>query len=159
MAALARRSMTGFIRSISLNPVKRKPEWLSDGETRDILSALVLVGAWECGNPRDEGHVETLVGESMNDVTKVLESLRHSGDAPLVRSGEIWRLTDPQDAARLLLPELGDDTVRRWGTFVDGVVLAPDPYRGMSEGERSARNFGTKNLRSAPRYVSMWREG
>ena len=136
MAALARRSMTGFIRSISLNPVKRIPEWLSDGETRDILSALVLVGAWECGNPRDEGHVESLVGASMNNVTVLLKSLRHSGDAPLVRSGEIWRLTDPQDAARLLLPELGDDTVRRWGTFVDGVVLAPDPYRGMSEGER-----------------------
>lgn len=136
LVALGRRSMTAFIRSISRNPVKQKPAWLTDTDTAAILAPLVLVGAWEDGNTRDEEHVRTFVGMPMKDIHRLLVSLCQQADAPFMQSGGLWRLVDPVDAARLLLPRLEHEVVQRWEVFVRGVLLADDPYRSLDTAER-----------------------
>lgn len=136
LVALGRRSMTAFIRSISRNPVKQKPAWLTDTDTAAILAPLVLVGAWEDGNTRDEEHVRTLVGMPMKDIHRLLVSLCQQADAPFMQSGGLWRLVDPVDAARLLLPMLESEVIQPWETSVRDVLLDRDPYRNMDVSEQ-----------------------
>ena len=136
LVALGRRSMTAFIRSISRNPVKQKPAWLSDAKTAAILTPLVLVGAWEDGNTRDEELIQSFVGTPIRDIRRLLVTLSQQTDAPFVQSGGLWRLVDPVDAARLLLPRLEHEVVQRWEVFVRGVLLADDPYRSLDTAER-----------------------
>ena len=122
LVALGRRSMTAFIRSISRNPVKQKPAWLADTDTATILAPLVLVGAWEDGNTRDEEHVRTLVGMPMKDIHRLLVSLCQQADAPFMQSGGLWRLVDPVDAARLLLPMLESEVIQPWETIATHIA-------------------------------------
>lgn len=136
LAALARRSMTAFIRSISRNPVKQKPAWLSDAKTAAILAPLVLVGAWEDGNTRDEELIQSFVGTPIRDIRRLLVTLSQQTDAPFVQSGGLWRLVDPVDAARLLLPGLEPEVVQRWDALVRDMLLADDPYRNLGTTER-----------------------
>jgi len=136
LAALARRSMASFIRSISHNPAKQKPAWLSDAGASAILAPLVLVGAWEDNCAHDEIYVQSFVGKPMKDIRHLLISLSQQVDAPFVRSGSAWRLVDPVDAARLLLPKLDREIVQRWEGFARDVLLAKDPYHGMNASEQ-----------------------
>lgn len=136
LAALARRSMTAFIRSISRNPVKQKPAWLSDAKTAAILAPLVLVGAWEDGNTRDEKLIQSFVGTPIRDIRRLLVTLSQQTDAPFVQSGGLWCLVDPVDAARLLLPGLEPEVVQRWDALVRDMLLADDPYRNLGTTER-----------------------
>lgn len=132
LAALARRSMTAFVRSISRNPAKQKPVWLSNAETAAILAPLVLVGAWEDGNARDEERLQAFVDMPMKDIRRLLVSLSQQADAPFIQSGGLWRLVDPIDAALLLLPRLEPEVIQRWKVFVHDALLADGPYRRMS---------------------------
>lgn len=136
LVALGRRSMTAFIRSISRNPVKQKPAWLSDAKTAAILTPLVLVGAWEDGNTRDEELIQSFVGTPIRDIRCLLVTLSQQTDAPFVQSGGLWRLVDPVDAARLLLPGLEPEVVQRWDALVRDMLLADDPYRNLGTTER-----------------------
>ena len=136
LVALARRSMTAFLRSISRNPARQKPAWLTDTDTAAILAPLVLVGAWEDGNERDVEHVQTFVDQPMTDIRDGLIRLSQQADAPFMQSGGLWRLVDPVDAARLLLPGLEPEVVQRWDALVRDMLLADDPYRNLGTTER-----------------------
>lgn len=136
LAALARRSMTAFVRSISRNPAKQKPVWLSNAETAAILAPLVLVGAWEDGNARDEERLQAFVDMPMKDIRRLLVSLSQQADAPFIQSGGLWRLVNPIDAARLLLPRLEPEVIQRWKVFVHDALLADGPYCRMSASEQ-----------------------
>jgi len=136
LVALGRRSMTAFIRSISRNPVKQKPAWLSDAKTAAILAPLVLVGAWEDGNTRDEELIQSFVGTPIRDIRRLLVTLSQQTDAPFVQSGGLWRLVDPVDAARLLLPGLEPEVVQRWDALVRDMLFADNPYRNLGTTER-----------------------
>ncbi|MDO4888482.1 MAG: hypothetical protein Q3979_07265 [Actinomycetaceae bacterium] len=125
LTELARRSMHSFLRSISTNPAIQKPEWLSDGKAVARLAPLVLVGAWESNDDRDRKHLEKYIGGSMTDVYDLLKSLEEGYDPPFIRSGSTWRLVEPINAARLLLPDkIGTEIVERWEVLVRE-VLAP----------------------------------
>ncbi len=64
MAALARRSMSAFYRTISLDQTMKKPDWSTNAETVKVLAPLMLVGAWEYNHPEDCRAIENLVGVS-----------------------------------------------------------------------------------------------
>jgi hypothetical protein len=143
MAALARRSMAAFLRSVSRNPVVQKPVWLNNADTVAILVPLVLLGAWEDREEhderyRDKEYIEPFVGKSMAEIRRLVVSLSRQSDPPFVQSGSVWRLVDPVDAAKLLLPEIGDEIVKRWQVLACNVLLAADPCRGMETSERLA---------------------
>lgn len=149
LVALARRSMAAFIRSISRNSAKQKPAWLSNADTAAILAPLVLIGAWEDGNARDEEYIQAFVDTPMADIRRRLISLSRQADAPFVQSGLVWRLVDPIDAAQLLLPVLDRDVIQRWEGFVHELFLAGAPYRGMDTSEQlTVQLRGVKSGRS-----------
>ncbi|WP_126382004.1 hypothetical protein [Actinomyces howellii] len=136
LTALARRSMPAFLRSISQNPAIQNPTWLRDADATAVLPSLVLVGAWEDGDECDEKHVEAFIDVSMKKIRRRLVSLSQEADPPFILSGSVWRLADPVDAARLLLPLLDSTDVQRWECLVRDVLLAPDPYYGKDMTEK-----------------------
>lgn len=136
MAALARRSIPAFLRSVSHNPSFEKPEWVQDAKKAAVLASLVLVGSWDDSKDDDKRGVEEFVGLPCKEITCLLKDLCNHPDAPFVQSGEDWRLTNPAEAAELLLPELDSDILARWDKFVLDVLLIDDPFANLTTNER-----------------------
>jgi hypothetical protein len=137
MVALARRSMPALIRSIAREPRLKAPEWAKNPEQAAILGPLVLAGSWT-SSESDLGTVEKLTGRSRDDVERQLRSLALRSDAPFVRSGGLWRVTSPAEAALILIPTLTNGNLLRWSDVVLEVLLEPDPFAGMDTVEQLA---------------------
>lgn len=154
MVALARRSMAAFIRSISVEPRFRKPDWAVKPESAGVLAPLVLAGSWS-GYEKDLLALEKLTGRARDEIERLLTSLAGRSDAPFVRSGGTWRLTSPVEAALLLLPSLTTGDMARWAEVVAQVLLEPDPFQGMDTVSRmTASAQGTK-----PGYSEILKKG
>jgi len=141
LVALARRSTAAFIRSLAQNSVLPPPVWLTDSKQSAVLAPLVFLGAWTTGDG-DVAIVERITRHSYDDVDSLLSSLATRPDAPFVRSGGVWLLTAPVEAALLLLPRLTKGDRTQWETTVKEVLLEPDPFVGMSQ---TARMMATAN--------------
>ena len=131
IAVLARRSMGAFLRMNSKNPDVQNPAWIRDVTAVSILAPLVLIGAWEDGDDRDKDHIESFCGACMSDIRLLVDSLSGQADSPFILSGSVWRLADPVDAARLLLPKIETEVIERWRSLVFDVLFAADPRRGL----------------------------
>lgn len=131
LVALARRSMPAFFRSIAREPRLAEPDWVKDSSTAAILAPLVLAGSWTT-HPGDAEILEKLTGDSVKYVEQLLKSLTRRPDAPFVVSGGLWRLTSPTEAAYLLLREMEPVDLERWRDVVLEVLLAEDPFSGMT---------------------------
>ncbi|TFD12882.1 helix-turn-helix domain-containing protein [Cryobacterium sp. TMT1-2-2] len=130
MVALARRSVPALVRSIAREPRFRAPEWVANPEQAAVLAPLLLAGSWT-SSEGDLAAIEKLTGRSKDDVERLLRSLANRADAPFVRSGGVWRLTSPAEAALLLLPKLTDGDLTRWNEVVSEVLLERDPHQDM----------------------------
>ena len=131
IAVLARRSMGAFLRMNSKNPDVQNPAWIRDVTAVSILAPLVLIGAWEDGDDRDKDHIESFCGACMSDIRLLVDSLSGQADSPFILSGSVWRLADPVDAARLLLPKIETEVIERWRSLVFDVLFAADPRLGL----------------------------
>ena len=136
VVALARRSIPAFLRSVSRNPSFEKPEWVQSAKKAAVLAPLVLVGSWDDSKDDDKRGVEEFVGLPFKEITCLLKDLCNYPDAPFVQSGGDWRLTNPAEAAELLLPELDSDILARWDKFVLDVLLIDDPFANLTTNER-----------------------
>tara|TARA_R110002124_G_scaffold126756_1_gene286407 strand:+ start:373 stop:4335 length:3963 start_codon:yes stop_codon:yes gene_type:complete len=139
MVALARRSVPALLRSIALEPRFRRPDWVAHPESAAVLAPLVLAGSWS-SHEGDLEVLEKLTGRSGDEIERLLRSLARRTDAPFVRSGGMWRLTSPAEAALLLLPTLTSSDLVRWAEVVSEVLLEPDPYQGMDTVARLTAN-------------------
>jgi excisionase family DNA binding protein len=154
MVALGRRSFAALVRHVARAPRFRAPDWVRDAEQSAVLAPLVLAGSWS-NSDRDLAAVEKLTGGSRDDVDRLLKSLAGRPDAPFVRSGGMWRLTSPTEAALLLLPKLTANDLARWREVVSDVLLEPDPYQGMDTVARlTASATGT-----VPTYSEILKRG
>jgi len=148
MIALARRSVPALVRSIAREPRFKAPEWVKTPEQAAILAPLVLAGSWT-SSEGDLVAIEKLTGRSRDDVERLLKSLATRTDAPFVRSGGVWRVTSPAEAALLLLPKLTDGDLTRWSEVVSEVLLEPDPFQEMDTVARlTASMQGTNRAHS-----------
>jgi hypothetical protein len=130
VVSLARRSLPALVRSRARDPRFREPVWVKDKTQSDVLSRLLVAGVW---TPRaaDQDVIAELTCQAADDVERLLQHLWTSGDAPFVRSGEIWRLASPVEAGMLLFPKLTTRDMNAWNDAVLKVLLEPDPHRGI----------------------------
>jgi hypothetical protein len=135
LVALARRSMPALIRRIGRESRFRLPDWVRNPEQAAILAPLVLAGSWT-PHDGDQAIVEKLTGQTRDVIERLLKGLSRQPDAPFVRSGGMWRLASPAEAALLLLPHLTEGDTQRWAEVASEVLLAPDPYQGMDTVQR-----------------------
>ena len=170
MAALARRSMSAFYRTISLDQTMKKPDWSTNAETVKVLAPLMLVGAWEYNHPEDCRAIENLVGVSNEKINALLDKLyeKHQSNAPFVRSGDRWSIVDPLGAADLMLHKISEQHVNCWENLVNSVVLSEmrkvAMRRGCASAEQFVQNIGAlsatlqRNVMRGLPLVSAWAE-
>lgn len=106
------RSIAAFRRSRSVNPQRAMPSWASTDS--ELFSALVLVGAWEVGSPKDRAFVERVTGQTHDEVAAKLKAASLTDDPPFIATAGGWTLTSPKDAALLLLPRVAANALGRW---------------------------------------------
>jgi len=126
LTGLARRSTAAFIRSLARDSALQAPSWLSDLHISRVLASLFLLGSW-ARNEGDVEIVERLTGCTFDEVDQILSSLASRPDAPFVRSGGLWILAAPEEAALLLMPRLTQHTLALWAAMAQEVLLEPDP--------------------------------
>ena len=170
MAALARRSMSAFYRTISLDQTMKKPDWSTNAETVKVLAPLMLVGAWEYNHPEDCRAIENLVGVSNEKINALLDKLyeKHQSNAPFVRSGDRWSIVDPLGAADLMFHKISEQHVNCWENLVNSVVLSKmrkvAMRRGCASAEQFVQNIGAlsatlqRNVMRGLPLVSAWAE-
>ena len=135
LAGLAVRNMATFYQSLSRDRVNSG--WARGKIATKILAPLVLVGAWEARNSDDLGSIAEFIGIGEDEINEALEELidTYSLDPPFVMSGGMWRLVDPLNAAKLLLPRLTEEHLVRWDEYVQRVLLCEDTLEGLSFAE------------------------
>ena len=170
MATLARRSMSAFYRTISLDQTMKKPDWSTNAETVKVLAPLMLVGAWEYNHPEDCRAIENLIGVSNEKINALLDKLyeKHQSNAPFVRSGDRWSIVDPLGAADLMFHKISEQHVNCWENLVNSVVLSEmrkvAMRRGCASAEQFVQNIGAlsatlqRNVMRGLPLVSAWAE-
>ena len=129
-AVRARRSLTSLRRALSANPRVARPGW-AQGEDGDILAVLVLVGAWSDTREADQETVAGFVNRDYESVERVLRRWEKTGDPPFRRSGNAWRLSNPEDAWLLLRDQIIAQDLGRWRKSVLEVLGPRDPVRDL----------------------------
>ena len=80
----------------------------------DSLVALVLVGQWDGGHEGDKQIVAEIAGKPFEQVEQDLAKLLQSADAPLIKSGNLWRFVSHEEAWHLLAQQLTPSAVARF---------------------------------------------
>lgn len=135
LVSLARRSMSALYRELSRDPRLVAPDWASQAESAQIVAPLMLVGAW-VDSDGDWSGVEQLTTKDRATIERHLVLLSARSDAPFVKIGHQWKLTAPVEAARLLVPRLIEDDLKRWSDLIIDVLLQEDPLPGLSSSEQ-----------------------
>ena len=125
-AVRARRSLTSLRRALSVNPRVARPGW-AQGPDADVLALLVLVGEWSDNRDSDEKMVSEIVNWDYELIERLLRRWEKSEDPPFRRSGNSWRLANPEDAWTLLNDRIIRDDLERWSNAVLKVLGTRDP--------------------------------
>ena len=130
-AVRARRSLTSLRRALSVNPRVARPGW-EQGPDGDILAALVLVGSWSDNREADHQIVSEIVNRDYESVERLLCRWENSEDPPFRRSGNSWRLSNPEDAWERLSRQIITQDLKRWGKAVLEVLGTRDPVLDLA---------------------------
>ena len=112
-----------------------RPGW-AQGPDGEILAALVLVGSWSDNREADHKIVSEVVNRDYESVERLLSRWENSGDPPFRRSGNSWRLSNPEDAWLLLRGKIIDQDLERWAKSVLEVLGTRDPVLDLDPRER-----------------------
>ena len=91
-----------------------------------------------CEGDRDA--LERFVGCSYVEATEALSSL-DAGDAPMLPTSEQWHVVSPEDAWTLVSGHLSGDDIESFAEIAHDVLTEPDPFNGMSAGERMVAQY------------------
>ena len=135
LAVRARRSLTSLRRALSVNPRVARPGW-TQGPDGDMLAVLVLVGAWSDDREADRKAVAEIANHDDESVERLLRRWENTGDPPFRRSGNSWRLANPEDAWTLLNDRILRDELERWRNAVLQVLGTGDPVLDLEPEQR-----------------------
>ena len=96
-AAHAHRNLLSLRRTLAVNPRFARPPW-SEGEQGRRLAPLVLAGSWSDDVDGDRTAIEALTGRPYAEVEGDLASWAAQDDAPVTRTGQVWRVVSKEDA-------------------------------------------------------------
>lgn len=129
------RSWTVFRRQFAVNPVIKKPIWLSASNTI-ALQVLTLVGAWNSRSEGDRLCVEHLANRAYEDVENDLIELAALDDAPVIKIGSLWKAKAPLELLNLMAPKLTDAILSRFFNVAKLIFEETDPVLELEESER-----------------------
>ena len=134
-AVRARRSLVSLRRGLSLDPRTARPIW-AQGPDGDILAVLDLVGAWSEDREGDREAVAAIAKRAYESVERLLRRWEKSEDPPFRRSGNSWRLANPEDAWLLLRDQIVTGDLDRWRKSVLEILGERDPVLDLEPEQR-----------------------
>jgi hypothetical protein len=128
------------------------PRW-AQGLAAPPLSAMLLAGAFEPGNPEDRDVLE-LLGADGGEVELLCERLRVGADAPTLkeqgrRFRPVWRWRSPHDAWRVLAGQIPAAALRGFEEATRLVLGERDPQLDLAADQRFAAALHGKTLRAS----------
>lgn len=146
------RSLTVLRRRLS--PVATQPGWAKPDKANEILP-LLLAGKW---NESKQGDIEIISELGKTPYKTFVRSLRkwlYQPDSPVLKIGEIWRLTSPLDAFFALSPFLTRDDFEKLKEVSLKVLGEIDPSLDLEPEKRwTVSVYGKDN-----KYSKTLREG
>lgn len=131
------RSWAVWRRLNAENPAIRHPHWLNRREA-DVLSTIILVGAWNAGNETDQAIVAEISGRDYAAIEADLLALAQMDDPPVLRIGNAWKAKAPLELLHLWGGRLTADAIDRFLACLRRVLDTPDPALDLEEDERWA---------------------
>ncbi len=127
LSALARRSMPSFVREISRDQRRQRPDWAANADSALVLAPLALAGAWTARDGDWEA-VSELAGTDKETIERLLLHWRQSDDPPFIRSGESqWHVVSREEALMALVSQLTTADLARWLQQTPRVLLELNP--------------------------------
>ena len=125
-AAHAHRNLLSLRRTLAVNPRLARPPW-SEGEQGRRLAPLVLAGSWSDDVEGDRTAIETLTGRPYTDIEGDLAIWAAQDDAPVTRTGQVWRVVSKEDAWDLVSALITKTTLNQFHDVAPRVLEEPDP--------------------------------
>jgi hypothetical protein len=125
-AAHAYRNLLSLRRTLAANPRFAKPPW-SEEEQGRRLAPLVLAGSWSDDVDGDRTAIETLTGRSYAEIEGDLAVWAAQDDAPVTRTGQVWRVVSKEDAWDLVSPLITKTTLTQFHDVAVRVLEEHDP--------------------------------
>lgn len=136
LSALARRNMPSFVRALSRDQRRQRPDWAADPDSARVLAPLVLVGAW---TTRDDDWevVSELAGADRETIERLLLHWRRSDDPPFVQPGDTqWHIASREEALMVLLDQLTTTDLGRWRQLAPQILLELNPVLDLEPEEQ-----------------------
>ncbi len=80
-----------------LSPVSNQPEWAKPENARELIPAL-LIGKWDENKPGDREIISEIAKLPYTEYIASLKKWLYQPDPPILKIGEIWRLTSHIDS-------------------------------------------------------------
>jgi hypothetical protein len=125
-AGHAHRNLLSLRRTLAINPKFERPPW-SQGEEGRRLAPLVLAGSWSDDVDGDREVIEALTGRPYTEVEGDLAIWSTLDDAPLIRTGQVWRVVSKEDAWDLVSSLITKTDLKRFHEVAPRVMEEHDP--------------------------------
>jgi len=146
------RSLTVLRRHLS--NASGQPEWAKPERAIEILPVL-LVGKWNENKQGDKEIISEIAGISYNAFINTLKKWLYKPDPPILKIGEIWRLTSPLDAFFALSRFLTKDDFEKLKKVSLKVLREIDPSLDLEPEKRWIASVYGKEAK----YSKTLREG
>ncbi|MDE0318932.1 MAG: hypothetical protein OXI97_03545 [Acidimicrobiaceae bacterium] len=133
LGGIARMSLMTLRRYFARQPDLHAPSWSNDSPDAALRRCLLL-GGWNDARQGDRQTVEQLVGCPYDEVTEALHQL-DTGDAPILRTGDLWHAVSPGDSWALIRHHLTPADLSAYAAIAPDVLTASDPLREMTDDE------------------------
>ena len=146
------RSLTVLRRHLS--NASEQPEWAKPERAIEILPVL-LVAKWDENKQGDKEIISEIAEISYNEFISNLKKWLYKPDPPILKIGEIWRLTSPLDAFFALSPFLTKNDFEKLKKVSLKVLREIDPSLDLEPEKRwMASVYGKES-----KYSKTLREG
>jgi hypothetical protein len=125
-ATHAHRNLLSLRRTLAVNPRFARPPW-SEGEQGRRLAPLVLAGSWSDDVDGDRTAIEALTGRPYADIEGDLASWAAQDDAPVTRTGQVWRVVSKEDAWDLVSALITKTTLGQFHKVAALILEEDDP--------------------------------
>jgi hypothetical protein len=129
------RNLLSLRRTLAANPRFARPPW-SEGEQGRHLAPLVLAGSWSDDVDGDRTAIETLTGRTYTDIEGDLAFWAAQHDAPVTRTGQVWRVVSKEDAWELVSPLITKTALNQFHDVAARVLEEPDPALDVAADRR-----------------------
>jgi len=146
------RSLTVLRRHLS--NASEQPEWAKPEKAKEVLPVL-LVGKWDENKKVDKEIISEIAGIPYNVFTGNIKKWLYKPDSPVLKIGEIWRLTSPLDAFFALSRFLTRDDFEKLKEIFLKVLREIDPSLDLEPEKRWMASVYGKEAK----YSKTLREG